>query len=208
MPNARASDKRHCGRCHRRPKATLRRLQSRRRDHASEGIAGRPVRIDDGIHRPRRHTYGLDAFPAAKVGHMRARPTRRAYVRMPSTCWRVPRPWRPWPAFSISARNTCGPPLRQRPRRQPDLARDKVEGECAASPSWPALTSHEYVIYAASISRRHSFASRPPAKACERTVFADHAMAWRPPWRSDYFPFAAPTARKARGLPIELAIWP
>jgi AraC family transcriptional regulator of adaptative response / DNA-3-methyladenine glycosylase II len=54
MPSARASDKRDCGRCHRRPKATRHRLQSQRRDHASEGIAGRR-RMDGGIHRPQRH---------------------------------------------------------------------------------------------------------------------------------------------------------
>jgi hypothetical protein len=85
-----------------------------------------------------RGMHELDAFPAAEVGHMRARPTRRAYVRMRSTCWRVQKRGVPG---AFMPRNTCGPPLRQRPRRQPDLARDKVEGECAASTWWSALAS-------------------------------------------------------------------
>ena len=66
---------------------------------------------------------------------------------------------------------------------------------------------HEHVIYAASISRRRSFASRPPAKPVSEPSLP--ITRWHgATMEIGFFPFAAPTARKARCLPIELAIWP
>ena len=79
-----------------------------------------------------------DAFRPPTSASCALWPTRRAYVRMRSSCWRAPKRGVPG---ALMPRNACGPLLRQRPRKQPHLARDKVEGECGPSPWWPALTS-------------------------------------------------------------------
>jgi hypothetical protein len=79
-----------------------------------------------------------DAFRRPTSASCALWPTRRAYVRMRSSCWRAPKRGVPG---AFMPRNACGPLLRQRPRKQPHLARDKVEGECGPSPWWPALTS-------------------------------------------------------------------
>jgi hypothetical protein len=76
-----------------------------------------------------------DAFRPPTSASCALWPTRRAYVRMRSSCWRAPKRGVPG---AFMPRNACGPLLRQRPRKQPHLARDKVEGECGPSPWWPA----------------------------------------------------------------------
>jgi hypothetical protein len=173
MPNARASDKGHCGRCHRRPKATLRRLQSRRRDHASEGIAGRG-RIDDTIHRPQRHMSSMPSRPPRSATC--ARGQRGAHT---SECGRPVGACRSVASLARLCRATPVGRLSDSGREDSPIlpvTRWRASARRAhGGPRWRPRTRHLCCFD----FEEAFFRLEAPSKACERTVFADHAMARR-----------------------------
>jgi hypothetical protein len=64
--------------------------------------------------------------------------------------------------------------------------------------------ANERVPYTASIPRRNSLASRPPAKPVREPSLP--ITRWQgATMETGFFPFAAPTARKAPGRPIAVA---